>query len=115
MTAIRLVQARKRDASSANLMRRKSANWTLLLLCICLSCLRAAGRARATSSEPGKDVQADPGRCVAAAAAADDDKTIDVCGSLIDNDKTERADRVRALTARAGAYRRKQMIDRAIA
>ena len=115
MTAIRLAQARKRDASSAKLMRRKSANWTLSLLCLTLPCLLVAGSARATGSEPGKDVQADPGRCVAAAAAGDDDKTIDVCGSLIDNDKTERADRVRALTARAGVLRRKQMIDRAIA
>ncbi|MBR0870173.1 DUF1311 domain-containing protein [Bradyrhizobium tropiciagri] len=96
-------------------MRRKSANRTLSLLCLTLSCLLVAGSARATSSEPGKDVQADPGRCVAAAAAGDDDKTIDVCGSLIDNDKAERADRVRALTARAGAWRRKQMTDRAIA
>jgi tetratricopeptide (TPR) repeat protein len=96
------------------MMRRKSANLALLL-CVYLSCMLAAGAARATSSEPGKDVQADPGRCVAAAAAGDDDKTIDVCGSVIDNDKTEKADRVRALAARAGAYRRKQMTDRAIA
>ncbi|VIO80888.1 hypothetical protein CI41S_75950 [Bradyrhizobium ivorense] len=74
-----------------------------------------ADLARATSSEPGKDVEADPGRCVAAAAAGDDDKTIEVCGSLIDNEKAERADRARALMARAAAYDRKQMIDRAIA
>ena len=73
-----------------------------------------ADLARATSSEPGKDVEADPGRCVAAAAAGDDDKTIEVCGSLIDNEKAERADRARALLARAAAYDRKQMIDRAI-
>ncbi|VIO73237.1 hypothetical protein CI1B_48420 [Bradyrhizobium ivorense] len=73
-----------------------------------------ADLARATSSEPGKDVEADPGRCVAAAAAGDDDKTIEVCGSLIDNEKAERTDRARALLARAAAYDRKQMIDRAI-
>ena len=114
MTAIWLVQARERDASSAIVMRRNSANLTLLLLGVYLSCMLMAGVARATSSEPGKDVQVDPGRCVAAAAAGDDDKTIDVCGALIDNEKTARADRVKALTSRAAAYSRKQMIDRAI-
>jgi tetratricopeptide (TPR) repeat protein len=92
-------------------MRRNSATLGAALVCVWLS----AGVARATSSEPGKDVQADPGPCVAAAAAADDDKTIEVCGALIDNEKTARPDRIKALTARAGAYDRKQMIDRAIA
>src|SRR5262245_14379112 len=99
MPTIRPVQARGRDASSARgahalsaiCVLRKPANWALSLLCVTLSCLLVAGSARATNSEPGKDVQADPGRCVAAAAAGDDDKTIDVCGFLIDNDKAERA------------------------
>ncbi|QOZ23177.1 hypothetical protein [Bradyrhizobium sp. CCBAU 51753] len=95
-------------------MRRNSANWRLSLFGVCLSCMLFADLARATSSEPGKDVEADPGRCVAAAASGDDDKTIEVCGSLIDNEKAERSDRARALMARAAAYDRKQMIDRAI-
>jgi tetratricopeptide (TPR) repeat protein len=34
---------------------------------------------------------------------------------LVDNDKTVRADRIRALIARAGAFDRKDQIDRAIA
>ena len=50
-------------------MRRNSANLAVALICACLSV--ASGVARATGSEPGKDVQADPGPCVAAAAAAE--------------------------------------------
>jgi tetratricopeptide (TPR) repeat protein len=61
----------------------------------------------ATGTEPATDPLVDPAPCVAAAAAGDDDKIIAACGVLIDNDKTARSDRVRALVARGG-------IDRAI-
>ena len=37
-----------------------------------------------------------------------------MCGELIDNEKTLRPDRIKALIARAGAYQRQDMIDRAI-
>jgi tetratricopeptide (TPR) repeat protein len=60
------------------------------------------------------DPQVDPAPCVAAAAADDADKIIAVCSALVDNEKTARADRIKALIARAGAYDRKEMIDRAI-
>ena len=73
-----------------------------------------AHAAFATGVEPAKDLQTDPAPCMAAVAANDDDKTISVCGALIDNEKTLRADRIKALIARAGAYDRKDMIDRAI-
>jgi tetratricopeptide (TPR) repeat protein len=96
-------------------MRRNSANLAVMLICICLPGALMSGVARATGSEPGKDVEADAGPCLAAAAAPDDDKTIDLCGALIDNEKAARPDRIKALTARAAAYDRKQMIDRAIA
>lgn len=69
----------------------------------------------ATGAEPAKDVQIDPAPCTAAAAANDDDKTIGACGALIDNEKTTRADRIKALIARGGALGRKDMTDRAIA
>jgi tetratricopeptide (TPR) repeat protein len=69
----------------------------------------------ATGVESVKDPQVDPAPCIAAAAANDDDKTISVCGALIDNEKTVRADRVKALIVRGGAYDRKDMTDRAIA
>jgi tetratricopeptide (TPR) repeat protein len=56
----------------------------------------------------------DPAPCVAAAAAGDNDKIIAACGGLIDNEKTAAADRIKALTARAAAYQRKDMIEPAI-
>jgi tetratricopeptide (TPR) repeat protein len=78
-------------------------------------CVALPQAARATGTEPAVSPQADPAPCAAAAAAADDaDKTIAVCGTLIDNEKTPRAERIKALIARAGAYERKDQIDRAI-
>ena len=74
-----------------------------------------AQAAFATGAEPAKDPQADPAACLAAASASDADKIIEICGALIDNEKAARADRIKALFARAGAYDRKGMIDRAIA
>jgi tetratricopeptide (TPR) repeat protein len=71
-------------------------------------------RALAATTEPSAAVQPDPAPCVAAAAAADDDQTVAVCGALIDNEKTLKADRIKALVARAGAFGRKDQIDRAI-
>ena len=69
----------------------------------------------ATSVEPAKDLRVDPALCLAAALARDDDKTVAACGALIDNAKTEKADRIKALIARGAAYERKDMADRAIA
>jgi len=80
----------------------------------CLLWTAFAHVAFATGAEPAKDLQTDPAPCMAAVAANDDDKTISVCGALIDNEKTLRADRIKALIARAGAYDRKDLIDRAI-
>jgi tetratricopeptide (TPR) repeat protein len=77
-------------------------------------CAAPPQQARATSTEPVTDPQVDPAPCVAAAAANDADRIIAICGALVDNDKTLRADRIKALIARAGAYDRKDLIDRAI-
>jgi tetratricopeptide (TPR) repeat protein len=70
--------------------------------------------ALATGTEPATDPQVDPAPCAAAAAADDADNIIAICGALIDNEKTVKADRVKALIARAGAYDRKGMVDPAI-
>ncbi len=51
---------------------------------------------------------------MAAVASDDADGIIAVCGALVDNEKTLKSDRIRALVARAGAFDRKLMIDRAI-
>jgi tetratricopeptide (TPR) repeat protein len=77
-------------------------------------CVALPQAARATGAEPAANPQADPAPCAAAAAADDADKTIAVCGTLIDNEKTPRAERIKALIARAGAYARMDQIDRAI-
>ena len=69
----------------------------------------------AAGAEPARDLLIDPAPCLAAAAAGDDnDRIVSTCGELIDNEKTVKADRVKALIARAGAFERKDMIDRAI-
>jgi tetratricopeptide (TPR) repeat protein len=68
----------------------------------------------ATGTEPPTDPKVDPAPCVAAAAANDADRIIAACGALVDSDKTLRADRIKALIARAGAYDTRDMIDRAI-
>jgi tetratricopeptide (TPR) repeat protein len=70
--------------------------------------------AGATGAEPTTDPQIDAAPCVAAAAANDADRVIAICGALIDNEKTPRADRIKALIERAGAYNRNELIDRAI-
>src|SRR5260370_10978312 len=70
--------------------------------------------ARATGAGPSTDPQIDPAPCVAAAASNDADKIIAICGALVDNEKTLKADRIKALIARAGAYARKDPDDHAI-
>jgi len=95
-------------------MRRTPGSLALALLTVGLCCVLTAA-ARATGSEPPKDILADPASCVAAAASRDDDRTIDACGALIANEKAAKPDRVKAVMARAAAYDRKQMVDRVIA
>ena len=73
----------------------------------------AASAVHAATGEPTEE-QIDTAPCVAALTAGDDDKIIAGCGVLIDNEKAPKADRVRALVARAAANERKDLIDRAI-
>jgi tetratricopeptide (TPR) repeat protein len=70
--------------------------------------------AKATGAEPATVPQVDAAPCLAAAVANEDDKIIAACSPLIDSEKAVKADRIKALIARAGAYDRKDMIDRAI-
>jgi tetratricopeptide (TPR) repeat protein len=76
--------------------------------------LSFAQAASATGVEPAKDLRIDPSPCVAAAAANDDDKIITLCGALLENEKTDKAERIKALLARGAAFARKDMTDRAI-
>jgi len=79
-----------------------------------LLCAMLPLAALATGTEPAATQGAGSTCGSAAAAANDDDRIIAVCGALVDNDKTARTDRVKALIARGGAYDRKDMVDRAI-
>jgi tetratricopeptide (TPR) repeat protein len=65
-------------------------------------------------TEPVTAPAVDPAPCFAAAEVKDDDTIIAMCGLLIDAEKTPRADRLKALIARAGAFDRKDQIERAI-
>jgi tetratricopeptide (TPR) repeat protein len=81
----------------------------------CVLCAALSPSWAATGAEPATDLQVDTVPCMAAIAAHDDDKVVAICSPLIDNDKTLKADRVKALIARAGVYQRKEQNDRAIA
>jgi tetratricopeptide (TPR) repeat protein len=70
--------------------------------------------AGAGETAPAADSQVDTAPCVAAAAAGDNDGIVAACGMVIDSANAAKADRVKALIARAGAYDRKDLIDRAI-
>ena len=59
-----------------------------------LIAIAAVNPARAATSEPSADPKIDPAPCAAAAAADDADGIIAVCGVLIDNEKTAKADRI---------------------
>lgn len=60
------------------------------------------------------EAPADVSFCHEAILAHDDDEVIANCGVLIENEKTAKDDRIRALTARAGVFRGRGDIDRAI-
>ena len=86
-----------------------------MLVAASLLCVALSQGASATGVEPSKDMRLDPALCLAAALARDDDRTVSACGALIDNAKTEKSDRIKALIARGAAHERKDMIERAIA
>jgi tetratricopeptide (TPR) repeat protein len=86
--------------------------WLPVSAVACVLWALPAPNAWSTGVEPGKDLRIDPGPCIA--AANDDDRTIGLCGALIDNEKTDKADRIKALIARGAAFGRKDNTDRAI-
>jgi tetratricopeptide (TPR) repeat protein len=85
-----------------------------------LLCLTIVG-AMITSHSVLADSTATPGEpstgsslCLAAIAAHDDDRIVDACGTLLDNEKAARNDRIQALIARAGVFRSRAEINRSI-
>ena len=84
-------------------------------IAIALIAVLLSPRLHATGADTATVPPADPAPCMAAIAANDDDKILGACGAVIDNEKTAKPDRLKALVARAGVFTRKDQIDRAIA
>jgi tetratricopeptide (TPR) repeat protein len=101
---------------SGNFLDPSMSAWPVIRNVAVASLLWAAlsHSASATGAEPARDVQVDATACIAAATANDDDKTISACGELIENDKAAKADRIKALIARAAALDRKDRASQAI-
>jgi tetratricopeptide (TPR) repeat protein len=112
-----IVRSQFLHATIAAMDKSMQRCFTTLVRSAATACLLWTGLpdgAFATGTDSSTDPQADPAPCVAAVVADDADKTIAICGALIDNEKTLKGDRVKALIARAVAYDRKDLIDRAI-
>ena len=87
--------------------------WTRALVLACCSLL--SHPATAAPSELPADSRVDAAPCNAAINSQNDADIISVCDALIDDDRTDRADRLKALLARGAAYQRRDDVDRAIA
>ena len=94
---------------------RDRLKFLILAVVFFLACIALPNRGFATGTETDKEPPIDPAPCFAAISANDDDKIASLCGALIDSDKTVKADRIKALIARAGAFSRRDQVDRAIA
>jgi tetratricopeptide (TPR) repeat protein len=85
----------------------------LILLAVPL-CLAMPRVIAATGSDPAAVPPVELSLCFGAIEANDDDRIIADCARLIGSDKADKASRIKVLTVRAGAWQRKDMIDRAI-
>ena len=83
-----------------------------IAIALVLSALAHA--AMAAGTEPDKDPQVDAAPCLAAAAANDDERIMALCSPLLGGEKMAKADRIKALIARAGAFERKEKYSDAI-
>jgi tetratricopeptide (TPR) repeat protein len=99
------------EQTAAKSMPERSRN---LIQIVAVTMLWALPRVAFATAEPGRDERPDPAPCVAAAASNEDAGILSICGALIDNERTVKADRIMALVARAGVFERKEMIERAI-
>ena len=93
----------------------RSRNLIRLSGAVALCALSLGAAHAATGGEPAAVVQVDVAPCLAAAAADDMDKAGSACAAVIDNEKTAKADLIKALIARGALYARHDQIDRAIA
>jgi hypothetical protein len=79
-----------------------------------LGALPPSGAHAATGGEPTVPAQVDVAPCLNAAGVDDDDKVDASCADVIDNEKTAKADRYKALVARGAHFARRGFTDRAI-
>jgi tetratricopeptide (TPR) repeat protein len=82
---------------------------------VALTVLSLGAAHAATGGEPAVVAQVDVAPCLAAAAADELDKAASACAAVIDNEKTAKADLVKALVARGALYARHDQVDRALA
>jgi tetratricopeptide (TPR) repeat protein len=89
-------------------------NFAVLAAAVAIAAIASLPHAAFAAASDPVDQKIDPAPCVAAVIANDDDQIVAICGPLIDSEKTVKADRIKALIARAGVFDRKDQIDRAI-
>jgi len=87
----------------------------LALVLVFVLAILLSPRLFATGADTGSVPPVDASRCMSAMSAGDDETIVGECGALIDHEKTGKADRLKALVARGGAYARKGEVERAIA
>jgi tetratricopeptide (TPR) repeat protein len=95
-------------------MRHRGGVLILAAAFVALAPATGSRPAQATGADTEQVPQVDPTPCLGAISAGDDDKILFECAGVIDNAKTAKADRIKALTARAGVFTRRDQIDRAI-
>lgn len=87
---------------------------TLSRIAIALALSALAHAAFAAGTEPDKETQLEAASCLAAVAANDDDKIMSICSPLLAHEKLAKADRIKVLLARAGAFERREKYGDAI-
>jgi tetratricopeptide (TPR) repeat protein len=104
----------ERDLSTVTTMRPsvliRSFGTAFFLCALPIAAARAA-----TGGEPATIEQVDVAPCLAAATADDGEKAASACAAVIDNERTAKPDRVKALVARGAMFARHDQVDPAIA
>jgi len=92
------------------------ATFTALITGLVIACAGSPGFSTGAFAATGEatEEQIETAPCMAAITARDDEAVIAGCGSLVDNEKAPKPERIKALLARAAAYERREHIDRAI-
>ena len=78
------------------------------LVAACLLSMAFAHHVSATGAEPAKDLRSILRSALPPPSRVTTTGRSRACGALIDNAKTEKADRIKALIARGAAYERKE-------